>query len=155
MPRVFTASFSGVSVSAAQDLFELTAPATAIVKLREVHITDDTSETSEQLPFTIKRIPATPTGGSGGSTPSLRKLEPGDAAAGSTVEANNTSRASSSGTIETIYRQSENMLNGFHWVATPESMIVAPPSGVLVVGLETAPSAARTMSGTLIFEEVG
>lgn len=155
MGRMYSASFSGVSVSAAQDLFELAAAAGVAVVIHEVHISQDASETSEQLPFTIKRIPATVTSGSGGSTPTPRKMAPGDAAAASTVEANNTTRATSSGTIETIRRMSENILNGFHIVCTPETRIVVPPSGTIVVGLETAPGAALTMSGELIFEEIG
>lgn len=155
MGRMYSAVFSGVSVSAAQDLFELSAPSSGVVLLHGVSVTQDASETSEQLPFTIKRIPS-PTSGSGGSAVTPRELGGvGDAAAASTVEANNTSRATSGGTIETLRRRGENILNGAHWLFTPEERIVVPPSGMIVVGLEAAPGAALTMSGELIFEEIG
>jgi len=153
---MYSAQFSGVSVSVAQDFFEVTAPATAVVVIHEIHVTQDDSETSQQLPAAIKRIPATVTSGSGGSSPTPRKLGGVlDAAASATIEVNNTTRASSSGTIEIIRRISENILNGWHWVFTPETRIYIPPSGVVIVGLETAPSAALTMSGEIIFEEIG
>lgn len=155
MGRMYTAAFSGISVSAAQDFFELTAPATGVILLHEVHITQDAGETSEQLPVTIKRVPATVTSGSGGASVTPAKKAPGDASSGATVERNNTTRATSTGTIETIHRLGDNVLNGWHWVFAPEARVVVPPSGVLVVGLETAPGAALTMSGEITWEEVG
>jgi hypothetical protein len=155
MGRMYSAVFEGVSVSAAQDLFEITAPSTATVVIHSVSITQDASETSEQLPATIKRVPS-PTSGSGGASVTPRKLGgPGDAAAASTVERNNTTRATSGGTIETLRRRAENVLNGWHWLFTPEERIVVPPSGMVVVGLEQAPAAALTVSGELVFEELG
>jgi hypothetical protein len=155
MGRMYSAVFSGVSVSAAQDLFEFVTPSGIAAVLHGVSITQDASETSEQLPFTIKRIPS-PTSGSGGAAVTPRKLGgAGDPASVCTVEANNTTRATSGGTIETLRRRGENILNGVHWLFTPEERIVVPPSSTYVVGLEAAPGAALTMSGELIFEEIG
>ena len=68
MGRVYSAVFEGVSVSAVQDFFELTAPSAAAVCIHEVHITQDSDETSQQLPVRILLVPATITSGSGGST---------------------------------------------------------------------------------------
>lgn len=155
MGRMYSAVFEGVNVSAAQDLFELLAHASAAVKIHEVHISQDESESSEQLPVTVKRIPATVTSGSGGSTATPRKHSPGDAAAVTVVEINNTTRAQSSGTIETLRRASENVLNGWHWIFPPELRPTIPPSGTMVVGLEVAPGATLKMSGEVIFEEIG
>ena len=149
MGRVYSAVFEGVSVSVAQDLFELNAPADAAVRLLAVHITQDTSETSEQLPFTIKRVA---TSGSIGSIPTARPMQVGDPAFGGTVEANNTTRG---GTPTTIRRRSENVLAGVHWIFPLGQEIYLSPSGILVVGLETAPGAALTMSGEIVFEEIG
>ncbi len=154
MGRMYSAVFEGVSVSVAQDLFELTAPATAVVMIHEVHITNDASETSEQVPFSVKRIP-TPTSGNGTAVTPRKLGGVGDAAAASTVERNGTTRATSGGTIETLRRAAENLLNGYHLVLPPEERIVVPPSGMVVVGLEGAPAATTTMSGEIIFEEIG
>lgn len=155
MGRIYTGAFSGVSVSATQDFFEITAPSSAVVVLHEVHITNDASETSEQLPVSIIRVPATITSGSGGSSVTAWKKSPGDASAGATVEANNTTVATTSSTLETIHRLGDNVLNGWHWVWAPESRIVIPPSGCVVVRLGTAPGAALTMSGEITWEEIG
>lgn len=156
MGRMYSAVFEGVSVSAVQDFFEITAPSTGVVCLHEVHITQDASETSEQLPVRILRVPATVTSGSGGTAPTARKLGgAGDAAAAATVEVNNTTVATTTGTLEVLRRTGDNMLNGWHWVFTPESRIWIAPSGVVVVRLVTAPAGATAMSGELVWEEIG
>ena len=154
--RVYSAVFEGVTVSVAQDFFELTAPATAAVCVREIHITQDDNETSQQLPVKLIRVPATVTSGSGGSAPTPRKMENGSPAAAATVEANNTTVATTSGTLEILRRIGDNVLNGWHWVFLPETMLWLAPSGVLVVRLVTAPSpSALTMSGEIVWEEIG
>ena len=156
MGRMYSAVFEGVSVSAAQDLFELLAGAAVVVAVHEVHITNDSDEVSQQLPFAVKRIPATVTSGSGGAAVTPRKLGGvQDPAATSTVERNNTSRASSTGTIEVIRRAGENVLNGYHLIFPPEQRVIVPPGGTIVVGLEAAPSGAIPLSGEIIFEEIG
>lgn len=153
--RIYSAVFEGISVSAVQDLFELTCGSGLLTRLMEVHITQDASETSEQLPVTIKRIPS-PTSGSGGASVTPRKIGgTGDASSGATVERNNTTRATSGGTIETLRRRGENILNGWHWDLVPENFILIPPSGMIIVGLEVAPGAALTMSGEMVWGEEG
>jgi hypothetical protein len=155
MGRVYSAVFEGVSVSAVQDFFELTAAATCVVAVHEVHITQDDGETSEQLPVHIIRVPATVTGGSGGAAVTPRKMQSGDPAATTAVERNNTTVATTTGTLEVLRRAGDNILNGWHWVFTPEARLWLAPSGVLVVRLVTAPGSALVMSGEVIFEELG
>lgn len=149
MGRMYSATMQGVAVAAAQDLLEISAPADAIVVLHEVAISQDASETSEQLPFQIHTISGS---GSGGSSVTAVPMEQGGPAFGGTVERNNTSRA---GAYQVLYRKSENILNGFHYLPTPEGRPAIKPSESLVIGLESAPSASLTMSVTAIFEEVG
>jgi hypothetical protein len=125
-----------------------------VVCVHEIHITQDAGETSEQLPVHILRVPATVTSGNGTAvTP--RKTMSGDPAATATVERNGTTVATTSGTLEPLRRSGDNVLNGWHWVFTPETRLWLAPSGVLVVRLVTAPAASLNMSGELIFEEVG
>jgi hypothetical protein len=158
MGRMYSASFAiaSVGVGVSLDFVEIVAPATAVVVIHEIHITQDTLEASEQLPAAILRVPATATSGSGGASVTPRKIGGVlDAAAASTVESGNTTVATTSGTLETIRRMAENILNGWHWVFTPETRIVVPPSGMVVVRLVTGPTATMSMSGELIFEEIG
>lgn len=147
--RIYSCTFSGVSVSAAQDLFEINAPSDAVVVIMEVHISQDASETSEQLPFQIHMAS---TSGSGGSTVTARPLQKGYAAYGGTIEANNTTRGTAGNVLR---RRSENVLNGVHWLLTPEEFVYISPSDRAMIGLETAPAAALTMSGECIIVEVG
>lgn len=149
MGRMYTASFNAVVVTAAQDLFELNAPAAACVVLHAVYINQSSDTDSEQLRFTLQRAGGS---GSGGSVPTANPLQAGDQAFGGTVEANNTTRAT---TLTLLHTESQNVLNGWVWLPTPEMRIVLSPSGRLIVGLEAAPADALTMSGTVYFEVVG
>lgn len=150
MGQMYSASFSAVAVSAAQDLFEILAPSTGIVRIHEVRISQITKTTSEMLRLTIQRNSGS---GSGGSTPTKYPLEVGMAAAEATIEANNTSRAAGA-TI--LVNMMWNVVNGeYVYLPIPEDRITISPSGYATVGLETAPAASMTMSGTIIWEEIG
>jgi hypothetical protein len=156
MGRMYSCSFDATAASGDMDIIELTAPATAVVVVHEIHLTQETLEVSEQLPMSILRVPATVTAGTGGITGTARKLGGVlDASASSTLKAFNGTLATTSGTLETLRRSSENFLNGWHWVFTPETRIVVPPSGVIVVRMATAPSVTLTMDAEIIFEEIG
>lgn len=153
MSRVYTAAFEGVSVTAVQDFFELTCASTCVAAIHEINITQDAVEVSEQLPVRILRVPATVTSGSGGTSPSIRRNSINDSTALSTIEANNTTVATTSGTLEVLRRIGDNVLNGWRWLFTPEMRIWLPPSGVVVVRLVTAPAASTAMSGDITWEE--
>lgn len=150
---MYVATFSGVAVSAVQDLFAILAPSDAVVVIHEVVVTSDADETSEQLPITLKR--GATAAGSGGSAVTPVPLEAGASAAGSTVRANDTTQAGT-GTIVNLRREGVNLLGaGFRYLPTPETRIVLSPGIRLVVSLDAAPSASRNLSGTLVFEELG
>lgn len=157
MSRMYVATFDGVSVSVAQDLFEVVAPADAVVRIHSIDVSNEASETSEQLAIRLRRGEGTVTSGSGGSTPTPEPLSNGDPAFGGTVEANNTTAmVVGTGAIKEMGRYGYNIVGGgFSWVPTPECRIDISPSDRLVVNLPTAPGAALTMSGVIVFEEIG
>jgi hypothetical protein len=152
MGRMYSAVFEEVAVSAAQDLFELVAPADSAVAIHGLMISqssDAGDSESEQLNVLIHRAS---TSGSGGSTPTPAPLHVGDAAFGGTCEANNTSQ----GTEGTqIHAECFNVMAGLCIWWTPETRPILSPSGRIVVELQTAPADALTMSGTIYFEELG
>lgn len=154
MGMMYVAPFQGVSISAAQDVFEISAPADAVVIVHRCEITDETSETSEQGVIKINRGSSGTTSGSGGSSVTPAPLETGMAAAGSTVERNNTT-AMTGGTITHKGGAGFNWLNGYLYAPTPEERLVISPSERLTFNLVNAPGAARTCSGYVIFEEIG
>lgn len=152
MGRIYSAVFEKVAVSAAQDLFELIAPSDAIVIIHAVYLSqdsDDATSESEMLNLLIHRGTAT---GSGGSAVTPSPLEVGDAAFGGTVEANNTTQ-SVEGTL--LHSDCFNVLSGYAYIPTPEARPVISPSGLFIVELQDTPSDELTMSGTLLFEEIG
>lgn len=157
MGRRYSVSFSGVAVSAAQDLFEYLVAADKVLTLHECHVSqssDAGDSESEQLRCSIRRVTGSPTSGSGGSTPTPRPLDPGDAAAGGTIEANNTTQISG-GTNVVVAEECWNVMAGMHYVPTPEAKIDFTGQTRLVVELEAAPADAVTMSGYMIVEERG
>lgn len=155
MGRVYSATFSGVTVSAAQDFFSLQAASNKPCIIHEVHITQDADETSQQLVVQLKRMPATWTVGSGGAAVTPGPMTATDTAAGATVRRNDTTVGTTSGTAVTLRRSGDNVLNGWHWVFTPETRPVFINGEALVVHLPNAPGAGIAMSGELIFEEIG
>lgn len=155
MARLYSAVFAGVSVSAAQDLFSVQPAANKPCIIHEIHVTQDSGETSEQLPVQVRRLPATFTVGSGGAAVTPSPMTATDTASGATVRANDTVVATTSGTAQTLRRQGDNVLNGWHWVFTPETRPSVVNGAGFVVHLPTAPAAALTMSGEIVFEEVG
>lgn len=155
MGRMYSVSFSKVAVTALQDFFEVVAPATAVVILHSVVVSqssDAKDAEDEQLPIAI-RSGAT-TSGSGGSAPTAIPMSLGDAVFGGTVEVNNTTE-SQDGSIVTHHAESFNIRAGFAYIPTPEARIVLSPSARLAVVLLTAPTDSLTMDGTLVFEEIG
>lgn len=156
MGRVYSAGFTGVTVSAAQDLFQMSAPSDAVVMLHGVVVSNDASETSEMLRFTIQRASS---GGTNTTSLTPAPMEVGDAAFGGGVSRSGGSsgfaRAAVSGTLTLLRGKSENILNGVEWLFTPETRPVVSPNSILIVGIETAPSSELTMSAELTFEEIG
>lgn len=155
MGRMYTAIFAGVAVSAAQDLFEINAPADSCVLLHAVYITQtsDVGDAAEEMLSIAIKSGAT-TSGSGGSAPTAVPLQLQDSAFGGTVEANNTTQASL-GTIVTHHRESFNIRGGWIYIPTPEMRKTLAPSGRMTIELITVPADALTMDGTIYFEEIG
>ena len=152
MGRMYTATFEEVAVTVVQDLFQILAPADSIVKLHALIISqssDAGDSQSEQLNILIHRGS---TNGSGGSVPTPTPMNLGDAAAGTVVEANNTSQGTE-GTF--IHAESFNVMAGLQIWWTPETRPVISPSDLLHIELQTAPADPLTMSGTVYFEEMG
>jgi len=154
MSRMYSASFTDVAVSAIQDLWELNAPADSVVVIHSIVIgqnSDYGDAAAEGLTLQLSR--STGTSGSGGTTPTAAAHQVGDAAFGGTVEANNTTQAT---TTTVIRADAFNIQGGWVYQPTPEERIVISPSGRVVLELPSAPTPdAITMSSTITFEEIG
>jgi len=152
---LFAVTFTGVSVTAQQDLFELTGPTDAVTIIHQIVLSQTTEvgdAQEEGLAILLKR--GQTTSGSGGTTPTPTPLETGSAAYGGVTEVNNTTKASA-GTIVTTHAEAWNVRGPWVYLPTPEARPIMGPSTRFTVELGTTPADAITMHGTLLFEEVG
>lgn len=138
-----------VAVTAAQDLVRISAPSTAIVVIHEVKVTNEDVETSNQVAYQLQRSSTDGTGTS--ATPEA--FEEGSTAFGGTAVVDLTVDTTIDGVP--LWKEGQNILNGFHWLPTPETRIVISPSARFVVRLDSAPAASTQMSATVVFEEIG
>lgn len=152
MNHVYSATFSGVAATAAQDVFELVAPSNARLTIRKVLVgqySDFGDAQAEILSVTILR--GHTSSGSGGSTPtpvSVNGYAPPSAA---TVEANNTTVASG-GSPETVIADVVNVAAGWYYEPPPEERISISDGERLVFRIN-APADSLTLNGTVVFEE--
>ncbi len=157
MGRLYSVPFSAVSVSAAQDVFEVLAASAKPFYLHEVGIaqsSDFGDAQAEGLSVLIKRATGSYTSGSSGSTVTPAKHNTNDAAAGPTAEVNNTTQASAgSGALTTVRAEAFNVQSGYQYLPPPEQRYFFLSAEAVVVSI-TAPADAVTMSGTLVFEEM-
>lgn len=155
---LYSAVVSGVAITAAQDLFEITAPATARAVIRDLvvgQITEAGDAAAEILGLAIIR--GHTTSGSGGASVTPNNLHPWSRAAACTVERNNTTQASS-GSPLTIVSDAWNIQEPYslfeRFPTLRETGIPINKSQRLVVAL-TAPADSVTFYATMIFEEEG
>lgn len=154
MARVYTVSMDAVAVSAAQDLFTLLCSSTVPIEIHSVVMSQKTLTAWEAKDITFKRVPATVTV-TGGTSVTPRPMLPNDTASAVTATINNTTLATSTGTIVTEYADDFNFLNGFYWSpAGNDDRIIIAPSSAFTVRLGTGPSGSMTVSGTVTFAEL-
>jgi len=149
---IFSATFAGVAVTAAQDVWELVAPATTKVRLRELRVAQysDAGDAEAEL-ISIQVIRGNTTTGTGGTTVTPVNLRSWSRAATATVKRNNTTVAAN-GTAAVLIADTFNVASGFWYRPPVEEMIYLDNGERLVVRI-TAPADALTTSSTLIFEE--
>lgn len=157
MSRMYAVTFENIAVTAAQDFFELSPADDKPVRIHAVYLSQasDVGDAAEEmLRVTIKR--GHTTSGSGGSAFTPVPLESSaGAAAGAAAEINNTTIASA-GTAVALHAETFNIRSGFVYIPTPEARPGASQANTtIVVRLEAAPADSLSMSGTLIFEELG
>jgi len=153
--QMYVASFEEVVVSVSQDLFEINPDANSILVLHSVSVSQssDAGDTeSEMLNLLYHRLTVS---GSGGTIllSEVPTQEGDEATDAFVVELNNTTKA----TQGTILRcDNFNTLLGYEWKPNPLERIVIHPDEVgLAITLQTTPSDALTLSGTIVIELIG
>lgn len=147
-------SYAGVSVSGTQDLFYVLASSSVPIRLRRLFLSTSGQTSPGNLIVSIQRYTTTVTVGSGGSSITPNEVSQVTArAAAATMRANDTSRATTSGSKVPLFVGTVQDLNNLDELRVPELYELIPASNALIVGLEVAPS-ATTLYGTLWFSEL-
>lgn len=153
MARYYTVEFEGVSVSAAQDFFELTPADDKPIEIVSgvINQYSDLGDAEEEG-LRLRIIRGHTASGSGGSVATPRPLNPNYGAASFTCEVNNTAIAGSGSPVN---MQSDFVYTRVGWFYNPpvEARIKVIQGALLVVQLLVAPTDALGMSGTLVIQE--
>ena len=152
MGMIYTAEIANQAVSAAQDLFEITAPSDAAVKVLSCRIGQRSQEgdaEAEMAAIAIARYTGADGVGGNALTPLLHEL--GYAAAGSSVRGNTTEGATKTRMLSDAF----NLQAGWLYLPPPQEVIVLSPDGKLAIYLPAALSGILTFDMSFTFEEIG
>lgn len=152
--RTYSVIVHLTSVSAVQDLLGLYCGANMGIELISLQIGQNTSTTVALLPVSIKHLPATVTSGSGGAAVTPTPNAPTDPASVFTARRNDTTQATSSGTMTRKMTDVFNTVNGYQWIWPEGDRPQAKPSEALAISLDAAPGGATTMSVTATVREL-
>lgn len=152
--RIFGIPISAVAVTAAVDLWELTAADDRSLEIMGIELgqTSDSGDAQdEQLRVSIVR--GNTTSGSGGSAPTPTPMDSNSSAAGFSAETCNTT-AASSGTAVTLGEFVWNVRAGYiQWFPENCRPKTNQTAGLLCLR-QTAPADSLTVSGTLWVREL-
>lgn len=160
MGRIYTVTMQGTVTSAGGDTdwLEILPADDKPVLLRGLlisQISEVGDAAEEGLRFSIIRLPATVSSGSGGSAPTPAPLDSADAAAGFAAEVNNTTIATTSGTAVTLVELGWNERNSPYEMWFPDDRFapkVKQGEG-LVVRQQTTLADDMTACATFWLEE--
>ena len=157
MGRRYSVSTEAVAVSAAQDLLQIKGATGKILRIRSISVgaTDTTEPTAQQLELRCRFLPATVTDGSGGTTPTPRPYDAGDSAASFTAKANNTTPATSSGTVAILEEWGVHIANGLIWVFPDAETPIVGPSESFTFELLSTVTGTVHLSTKATVEELG
>ncbi len=163
MSRIYSLIFENVSISAAQDLFEVAPASNKPVAihgwtLSNVGGTADAGDAAEEL-LRLEIIRGFTTVGSAGTAgaanTNMNPLNPGDPAPSFGARTNDTTVATG-GTAVNIFADGWNVRIPYQMYFTPETRPVCTSSETrIVVRLVGAPADAVSCSGTIFVEELG
>jgi hypothetical protein len=153
--RVYAIPFKNVSIAGAQDIIGIYAGSAKALEIHEIRLGQTTITTAAQLRVTLRRLPATVTAGTGGSTATPVPQNKNDTAATFTARTNDlTTQASTSGTALDYTPDVWNLVNGYDMLYAPEDRPVVNPNEAFIVSLDQTPSQSMNCSGVAIVAEL-
>lgn len=158
--RLYTVTFTNVSITATQDLFYIKPAADKLCVIEAAYLSNvgvaaDAGDTQEELlRVEVIRVPATVTVGSGGGTYTPVAASVNDSAAGFTARINDTTVATTSGSLQPLHSDGWNVRIPFVWMPPPEHRFPVANAQAIVVRLNAAPTDPILCSGTLYVREI-
>lgn len=158
--RGYDVGFVAVAVTAQQDLFYLKPAADKIIIVEAIYLsasggTADAGDAQEELlDVELLYVPATVTASSGGTVVTPQPKMINDTAASFTARANDTVKATSSGTI--VYRHPDGFNNRvpYQFIPPMEHREVVANAAAIVFRLNTTPADSIILSGKMEVREM-
>jgi hypothetical protein len=152
--RVYSAVFENVTISAIQDIFLLKAGAANGLEIHQIDLGAGGVTAPAEVRLRLKRLPATVTAGSGGSSLTGNATDSGDAKTSTaTVRSNDTTQATTSGTAVVLAAHQWNVLTPWQYLPAPEDREAVQAGEALVLDIPGAP-ASTVVSGTIKWREL-
>ena len=152
-------SFTLANAGGNADILSIQPATNKPCQLRILRIgqTSEVAEAQEEgLRFSIYRVPATFTVGSGGSAITPGKVKRSSPAAGFTARANDTTIATTSGTLELLEELGWNeRASPVEWVWGPDEAYDVIAGEGLVIVSQSTPADDMTMQTTAVIEQFG
>jgi len=145
------------AITAIADLLYVSAPTDAVVLIKNIKITQELLEVSEQLPVRLFRT--TTNNDAVGTSNTPAPVEVGTPAFGGLCRVNITGAGLATETTP-LERESQNLLNGWYFPGTFEDPIavlspVAGTAGRFVIKVATAPAGTTTVNVVVRIIEIG
>lgn len=152
--RIYKTFFENVTVAAAQDLFSLKAGAANGIEIHQIDLSAGGVTAPAEIRIRVKRMPATFTQGSGGSTPTVGVADSGDTkATTATVHANDTTPGTTGGTAVVLGAFQWNVLMPWQYLPAPEDRDVIQAAEGFVIDALGSP-ASTVVSATITWREL-
>lgn len=157
--RVYTGEFSGEAETAQVDFWEIRAAEGKVCKLLGIlisQLTEVGDAAEEMLLIQMKRSGSGATSGSGGSTaPTLRPVDPGDAAFSGTVDLVTNTTKIADGSPVTLYSDNWNIRQGGLWLPPDGMEFLWADQQFFTIELGTTPADSVTFASTIWVGEIG
>jgi hypothetical protein len=152
--RIYATYFDNVTIAAVQDIFSAKAGAANGIEIHQLDLTAGGVTSPAEIRIRLKRLPATVTQGSGGSTPVVSPMDSGDTkSSAAALHANDTSQATTSGTAIILGAWQWQVLNPFTYLPAPEDRPVCQAAEAIVFDIPGAPS-STVVSGMMVWREL-
>jgi hypothetical protein len=158
--RLYVVEFHAISITLQQDLFYMKPAADKIciveqIKLGVVGGNVDAGDAQEELlDVEMIRVPATVTASSGGNSMTPNPYMANDSAAGFTARVNDTTKATTSGTLLNLDSDAWNSRIPYLYQPTPEDRFIVANAQAFVVRLNTTPADALSVNGSMLVREL-